>query len=370
MNDEQYMKLAISLGEAAAGQTGRNPSVGCVIVKDGRIVGMGAHLKQGEAHAEVHALNMAGAEAAGGTAYVTLEPCSHHGKTPPCADRLIRERVQRVVVGAKDPNPLVAGRGIARLRENGIEVSVGVLREEAERLHEPFFRSVANERPYVAAKAAMTLDGRVAAPTGDSKWITNAASRAFAHELRHRHQAILVGVGTVIADDPRLTARTGDGPTREPTRVIVDSRLRTPPESAALAPRADGAPPALVLTTETAPAAARAALAARGAVVIDCGPGPRVDLLLALGELYRLGIGTVLAEGGGTIVGALLAERLVDMLYAFVAPKIIGVGGPSGFELPGAARMQDAIALERLTIRQFEGDVLFAGIPVYPKETR
>ncbi len=370
LNDEQYMRLALTLGNAALGQTGTNPSVGCVVAKQGRIVGMGAHLRQGEAHAEVHALDMAGAEAAGSTVYVTLEPCSHHGRTPPCADRLVREGVKRVVVAAQDPNPLVAGRGIARLREHGIEVTVGVLAAEAEALHEAFFHTIVRGRPFVAAKTAMTLDGRIAAPTGDSKWITNAASRAFVHELRHRYAAILVGVGTVLADDPSLTARGDEAPKRDPVRVIVDSRLRTPPGAKALSPRSDGEPPAIVLTTSAADPAARREIEARGAVVVDCGPGPRVDLELALSELYARGIAAVLVEGGGAVAGALLEARLVDKVYAFVAPKIVGAGGPSGFEFPGVPAMRDAIRLDRLEVRTFDGDVLFEGYPVYAKETR
>lgn len=370
MRDETYMRLALHLAEAALGQTGTNPSVGCVVVKNGRILGMGAHLRQGEAHAEVHALNMAGAEAEGSTVYVTLEPCSHHGRTPPCADRLIRERVQRVVVAVTDPNPQVSGQGIARLRENGIEVTVGVLAEEAAMQHEVFFHNVSKGRPFLAVKTAMTLDGRIAAPTGDSQWITNGASRAFVHELRHRYQAILVGVGTVLADNPKLTARGGPAPSRDPVRIIADSQLRTPPDCAALAPRADGQPPAVILTTSTASREARSALADRGAVLIDCGPGPRVDFALALGELGKRGIASILAEGGGTVSGALLTARLVDKVYAFIAPKLIGSGGPSAFEFPGFERMADAIVLERREIRSFDEDMLLTGYPVYPGETR
>lgn len=371
MEDEHYMRLALTLAEAALGQTGTNPSVGCVVVNGGRIVGMGAHLRQGEAHAEVHALEMAGREAEGSTVYVTLEPCSHYGRTPPCADRLVRDRVKRVVVAVLDPNPRVSGRGVARLRENDIEVTVGVLEAQATELHEVFFHNVAAGRPFVAVKTAMTLDGRIAGPTGDSKWITNSASRAFVHELRHRYHAILVGIGTVLADNPRLTARGRAGPKRDPVRVIVDSRLRTPPDAAALDPRADGAPSAIILTTSAAAdAAARSALAARGAEIVDCGPGPRVDLALALQELGKRDIASVLVEGGGTMNGALLAARLVDKVYAFIAPKIIGTGGPSGFELPGFSKMTDAIGLERLEVRTFGGDVLFAGKPAYPAETR
>ncbi|WP_411829901.1 bifunctional diaminohydroxyphosphoribosylaminopyrimidine deaminase/5-amino-6-(5-phosphoribosylamino)uracil reductase RibD, partial [Paenibacillus ehimensis] len=224
------MNLALQLAASAAGQTGINPVVGCVIVKDGRIVGMGAHLKRGEAHAEIHALNMAGNEAAGATAYVTLEPCSHFGKTPPCSDRLIREGVKRVVVAATDPNPLVAGSGIARLRASGIEVTEGVLEREANALNETFNTFIVTRRPFVTVKSASTLDGKIAARTGDSKWITGEASRAYVHTLRHRHQAIMVGIGTVLADDPSLTTRL-PVPGLHPIRVVVDSTLRLPHEA-------------------------------------------------------------------------------------------------------------------------------------------
>jgi len=365
MEDQQYMALALDLAEAALGQTGTNPSVGCVVVKEGRIVGLGAHLRQGEAHAEVYALNMAGAEAEGSTVYVTLEPCSHYGRTPPCAERLVKERVKRVVVAAQDTDPRVSGRGIALLRENGIEVTVGVLQERAIAQNEVFFHVIAKKRPFVAVKTAATLDGKIATHTGDSKWITNSASRTFVHELRHRYQAIMAGVGTVLADNPQLTARGGPAPKRQPIRVIVDSRLRTPPTAAALEPRADGQPSALILTTSAAPADARAALTARGAQCIDCGPGPRVDLSLALQELGKLGIASVLVEGGGQLSGSLLAAGLADKVYAFVAPKIVGAGGPANFDFPGAAKMAAAVTLDRVNIRAFDSDVLIEGYPVY-----
>lgn len=365
VSDERYMKTAIELAAATQGQTGTNPSVGCVVVKDGSVVGFGAHLRQGEAHAEVHALDMAGARAEGSTVYVTLEPCSHHGRTPPCADRLVRERVKRVVIATIDPNPLVGGQGAARLREHGIEVTVGVLEREGQALNEVFFHNMNTGRPFVAVKTASTLDGRIAAPGGDSKWITGEASRAYVQALRHRHPAIMVGVGTVLADNPKLTARVPVA-SRDPLRVIVDSQLRTPPDAAALAPRGDGLPPALLLTTSAAPAAARAALAARGADIVDCGAGPRVDLFLALQALKERGIASVLVEGGGTLSGALLAARMVDRVHAFIAPKIVGVGGPANFDLPGAARMADAIVLARIKVETFGDDVLVTGVPTYP----
>lgn len=247
LNDEFYMKLALELAEGAAGQTGINPAVGCVVVKDGRIVGMGAHLRRGEAHAEVHALNMAGAEAEGATVYVTLEPCSHHGRTPPCSDRLIAEKVRRVVAAMSDPNPRIAGSGLRKLREYGIETSVGLMEERAKKLNETFLKFISTGLPFVTLKTAVTLDGRIAARTGHSKWVTGSASREAVHTLRHRHQAILVGKETVLQDDPELTTRLSV-PGLNPIRLVVDSRLQLPPTMRIFGPEA----PTWVLATEQA----------------------------------------------------------------------------------------------------------------------
>ncbi|WP_019536705.1 bifunctional diaminohydroxyphosphoribosylaminopyrimidine deaminase/5-amino-6-(5-phosphoribosylamino)uracil reductase RibD [Paenibacillus ginsengihumi] len=366
INDEFYMRLALQLAAAAQGQTDINPAVGCVLVKDGRIVGTGAHLKRGEAHAEVHALNMAGAEAKGATAYVTLEPCSHHGRTPPCSDRLIREGVRRVVAACTDPNPLVAGRGLKRLREHGVEVTAGILEREALRLNEAFNKYILTRRPFVTVKTASTLDGRIAAKTGDSKWISGEASRAFVHTLRHRHQAIMVGIGTVLADDSALTTRL-PVPGRNPIRVVVDSALRLPIDARLVR---DGEAPVIVLTTAAAPADRREALKARGVTVIDCGPGPRVDLEAAMDRLGELEIASVLLEGGGRLNGAMLERGLVDKVVLFLAPKIIGGGpqAPASFEFAGFDRMAEAIRLNDVQIERFGDDLCLMGYPKYEQE--
>lgn len=366
LNDEYYMRLAIQLAASATGQTGINPVVGCVLVKDGRVVGMGAHLKRGEAHAEINALQMAGPEAVGSTAYVTLEPCSHHGKTPPCSDRLVREGVKRVVVAASDPNPLVAGSGIERLRANGIEVTVGVLQREAEELNESFNKFIVTRRPFVTLKSASTLDGKIASKTGDSKWITNEASRSFVHTLRHRHQAIMVGIGTVLADDPQLTTRL-PVPGLNPIRVVVDSTLRLPHDAKLVR---DGAAPTVVLTTEGAPEARRRELEALGVDVIDCGPGPAVDLDAAMARLGEREIGSLLVEGGGKLSGAFLERRLADKLVLFFAPKIIGGGpqAPGNFEFAGFDAMSEAIRLDRLKVEQMGDDLCLTGYPLYGSE--
>lgn len=227
MNDEHYMQMALQLARSVAGQTSPNPPVGSVVVKDGEILGMGAHLKAGEAHAEVHALNMAGDKAAGATIYVTLEPCSHHGKTPPCADLVIERGLKRTVVAVSDPNEKVAGRGLQKLRDAGIDVTVGVMKKEAEAVNEVFFHYTRTKMPYVTMKTAVSFDGKTATHTGDSKWITGEEARLDVHHYRHTHDAILVGVGTVLADNPSLTTRIPTGG-KNPLRIILDRNLRTP----------------------------------------------------------------------------------------------------------------------------------------------
>ncbi|MEO3945248.1 bifunctional diaminohydroxyphosphoribosylaminopyrimidine deaminase/5-amino-6-(5-phosphoribosylamino)uracil reductase RibD [Gorillibacterium sp. CAU 1737] len=364
LSDDHYMGLALNLARGTAGQTGINPAVGCVVVKDGRIVGMGAHLKRGTAHAEVHALNMAGGEAEGATVYVTLEPCSHHGKTPPCADRLVAERVARVVVAASDPNPAVAGRGLARLREQGIAVVTGVREAEALALNEAFRKYIVTGMPFVTLKTASTLDGRVASRTGDSRWITNPQSREFVHVLRHRNQAVLTGIGTVLADDPEFSTRLSV-PALQPVRVIVDSELRLPSDARLLRPGSGG--PVLVLTREGADPERARRLVERGAEVVPVeGAGARVSLRAALRELGRREIGSVLLEGGGRLNGAMLAEQLVDKLVLFFAPKIIGgANAPVSFAFEGFDRMADAIRFTNMKAEPFGEDLCLTGYPIY-----
>ncbi len=363
LQDETYMRLALQLAQGALGQTGVNPAVGCVIVKDGRVIGLGSHLRRGEAHAEIHALAMAGSEAEGSTVYVTLEPCSHYGKTPPCANRLIEEKVKRVVIAALDPNPQVAGSGAARLREHGIEVTHGLLEMEATELNEVFNVFITTGMPFVTLKTALTLDGKIASRTGDSKWITNAESRAFVHTLRHRHAAIMVGSGTVVADDPLLTARL-EVPALQPTRIVVDARLRTPPNAAMLR---DGAAPVYILTTDNAPREKWQQLEQAGAVLIPCGSGPNVSLQTAMKELAARDLSSILLEGGGKLNGAMLAEKLIHKIHLFIAPKIIGGGAaaPGAFDFAGFPLMADAIELRKLSVDRFGDDVCLTGYPDY-----
>ncbi|AIQ13559.1 bifunctional diaminohydroxyphosphoribosylaminopyrimidine deaminase/5-amino-6-(5-phosphoribosylamino)uracil reductase RibD [Paenibacillus durus] len=361
MNDEFYMSLALDMAERAQGQTGINPVVGCVVVKDGAVIGLGTHLKRGTGHAEVHALNMAAGQAAGSTAYVTLEPCSHYGKTPPCSERLIAEGVTRVVIACEDPNPQVAGRGIAMLRKAGIEVEVGLLRERALRLNEKFIKYILTKQPFVTLKSASTLDGKIATRTGDSKWISNEAARGIVHTIRHRHQGIMVGVGTVIADNPSLTTRT-EVPGINPVRIIIDSNLRTPLESSVVT---DKQAQTIIVAAETVDAAKEEALTAAGVQVLRCGAGPQVDLNTAMSRLGELEIGSILLEGGGILNGAMLEQGLVDRVVLFFAPKIVGGGAaaPAAFSFDGVELMSNAITLRGVEVEVLGDNVCISGIP-------
>ncbi|MBC8080717.1 MAG: bifunctional diaminohydroxyphosphoribosylaminopyrimidine deaminase/5-amino-6-(5-phosphoribosylamino)uracil reductase RibD [Gorillibacterium sp.] len=364
LSHEYYMDLALNLARATSGQTDSNPAVGCVIVKAGRIIGMGAHLKRGTAHAEVHALNMAGNEAEGATAYVTLEPCSHHGRTPPCADRLVAEKVARVVVAALDPNPLVAGQGIARLTAEGIDVIVGVRTQEALALNEMFNRYIVTKRPYVTLKTASTLDGRIATSSGDSKWITNALSRDYVHQLRHNHQAIMVGIGTILADDPMLTTRL-EVPGLDPIRVVVDSTLRLPLHARLFHTKSKQAQ-VIIFTTAKADPVKRKQLEALGAEVLLTGNGPQVDLSRAMELLGEREIGSVLLEGGGRLNGAMLESRLIDKMVLFYAPKIVGGrNAPANFDFDGFNQMSHALKLTRTHVQMFGDDICLTGYPDY-----
>jgi diaminohydroxyphosphoribosylaminopyrimidine deaminase/5-amino-6-(5-phosphoribosylamino)uracil reductase len=367
LNDESYMRLALQMAEQARGQTGINPVVGCVIVKDGRIVGMGAHLQRGSHHAEINALLMAGSEAEGSTVYVTLEPCSHHGRTPPCSERLVTERVKRVVVACTDPNPVVAGTGIQQLRNHGIEVRVGVCEEEARMMNEAYNKYIISRIPWVTLKTATTLDGKIAARSGDSKWISGETSRELVHTLRHRHQAIMVGVDTIIADNPQLTTRLSV-PGLQPLRVIIDSKLRIPLDAHVVTERDART---LVITTQSASIEQMMRLNALGAEVMKCGDGPRVDLGLAMVMLGEREISSVLLEGGGTLNGAMLDGGLVDKLILFISPKIIGGGAQarSAFEFAGFDRMADAIAIERFQVERVGNDCCMIGYPRYERSS-
>jgi diaminohydroxyphosphoribosylaminopyrimidine deaminase/5-amino-6-(5-phosphoribosylamino)uracil reductase len=342
--DEGFMRRALALAARGLGETNPNPVVGCLVVKDGRIVAEGAHARAGGPHAEVLALRRAGARARGGTLYVTLEPCAHHGRTPPCAPLVRDAGLARVVVAHGDPHPLVRGRGEALLRRAGIRVDTGVLRAEAARLNERFLVWARLGRPFVLLKAALTLDGRIATAEGRSRWITSAEQRGQARWLRRLHDAVLVGVGTAVADDPLLlpTPRT-----RRPfTRVVLDTRLRLPPASR-LVQTASPRAPLLVLTCAPDPDRRRA-LASKGVEVVPVAEvDGRVSVAAALSALATRGITSVMVEGGSEVLGSFAAARLGDEVALFRAPLLLGgrrsrpsFGGPDPKDVRDALRLE------------------------------
>ena len=377
MPPSAFMAIALEEAEAALGATSPNPAVGAVLVREGRILARGRTQPPGGAHAEVMALLEAGRAAGdaargatlGATLYCTLEPCAHTGRTPPCTDALIAAGVARVVYALDDPDAQVSGRGAVALRAAGVAVEVGDGAEESARILEGYLMHRRAGRPFVIVKYAASLDGRIAAASGDARWVSGEAARAWAHELRTRADAILVGSGTVLADDPALTARPEGVPAaRQPLRVIVDARGRV----AALA-RVLGRG-ALVVTTQGSPAAWRAAVAAAGAEVALLPGAPAAGSEarggVALHPLLRLlgerGVLTLLVEGGGTLLGALFDERVVDRVYAVIAPVIIGAAdAPAAVAGRGAATMRDAPRLRDVTVERLGDDVLIGGTPVW-----
>ncbi|HLA78425.1 MAG TPA: bifunctional diaminohydroxyphosphoribosylaminopyrimidine deaminase/5-amino-6-(5-phosphoribosylamino)uracil reductase RibD [Vicinamibacteria bacterium] len=341
-DDERLMRRALELAVRGLGATNPNPMVGCVLVKGRRIVGEGWHRRAGGPHAEVFALRQAGARARGATAYVTLEPCSHHGRTPPCAPRLGEAGVKRVVVAIRDPNPAVSGRGLRLLRRAGLAVEVGVEAEEARRLNLRFLTAARRERPYVLLKVATTLDGRIAVASGDSKWITSPVQRRAARRLRGLHDAVAVGIGTVLADDPLLLPEPR--PRRPFSRIVFDSQLRLPIGSRLV--RSLGQSPVWAVTGH-APAARRRALEAAGVTVIEVPTKKgRVSLLRALAELRRRGIWSLMVEGGSEVLGGFLAEPAFDHLALFRAPLLLGGRGSlAAFGGPNPERLAEALRL-------------------------
>jgi diaminohydroxyphosphoribosylaminopyrimidine deaminase/5-amino-6-(5-phosphoribosylamino)uracil reductase len=357
--DENYMRRAIILARKGVGRTAPNPAVGCVIVRDGSIVGEGWHRRAGTPHAEVHALVQAGALARGADVYVTLEPCAHCGKTPPCAATLIAAGVGRVIAGMVDPNPKVCGKGMEMLRAAGIPVTIGVLEQECRLLNEPFIKHVTTGLPFVICKVALTLDGRIATATGDSKWVTNEQSRRYVHRLRSSVDAIMVGSGTVRADDPELTSRIPGG--RDPLRVIVDSALSLPAESKVF--HLDS--PVRTVVATLAPSAGGAGmLEALGVEVLACGASKgRVDLVDLMRQLGARGVQSILLEGGATLAGEALRQGLIDKFLFFYASKIVGGEAPGPFAGPGAETMAAALRLRDLRLRRFGTDLLLTAYP-------
>ena len=371
------MRSALELAAGGTGWVSPNPLVGCVIVNNGEVVGRGYHQRFGGPHAEVHALHEAGNRAEGAVLYVTLEPCCHTGKTPPCIDAILQARLGRVVAAMRDPNPRVDGGGLSRLENAGVEVAVGVCEAEARRLNEAFVKHITTRRPFVTSKSAITLDGKIATRSGASRWITGEAARAAGHQLRHANDAILVGIGTVVQDDPQLTTRLFLPPPSErglggglqrganPLRIVVDSTLRLSPGAQVADVAAERR--TLIVTTEKAKAAKVKTLEARGVEVIRlpaCGDG-RVSLDALCAVLGERGIASVLVEGGAVLTAALLRQRLIDKMVFFVAPKIIGGDGISAFGPCGIDTMEQALSLRDLTSRQVGDDLMLEAYPAW-----
>ena len=358
MNDRDYMQRALDLAKNGWGWTSPNPMVGAVIVKDGEIIGEGWHAKYGELHAERAALAACAGDPAGATMYVTLEPCCHQGKQPPCTDAILEAKIARVVIGSADPNPQVAGKGVQILRDAGVEVTEGVLKEECDALNDVFFHYITTGQPFVVLKYAMTLDGKLAAYTGVSKWITGEKARAHVQLQRGRYRAIMVGVGTVLGDDPRLTCRAEGG--RNPLRVICDTHLRTPltavvVQTAALIPT--------LIATCSDDAEAVAKYQAKGCQVVTFPKkGDTVDITAVMAYLGKNGVDSVLLEGGSGLHWSALEAGLVNKVQAYIAPKLLGgaearspVGG-KGFPTPS-----DVVKVENITITQLGPDYLLEG---------
>lgn len=353
------MKLALNLAEKGRGKVSPNPMVGAVIVKNGKVIGEGYHEKYGSAHGEVNAINNSIEDVKGGTMYVTLEPCSHYGKTPPCVEKIIKNKINRVVIGMVDPNPVVSGDGIKKLKEAGIEVVVGILEKECKKLNEVFIKYITQKKPFGILKIAMSLDGKIATFSGESKWITGEKSRNMVHMLRNEVSGIMVGVETVIKDNPQLTCRLENG--KNPVRIIVDSTLRIPMESKVIE-EAD-ITETIIATTEKAEKKKLAKLEALGVTILTIkSKENRVDLKELMKALGEKKIDSILIEGGATLNFSAFKEGIVDKVQVYIAPKIIGgeksktsVGG-SGIEI-----LKNAYKVKNITSRTVEEDILIEG---------
>lgn len=330
--DERYMRIALGLAKKAEGHTSPNPMVGAVIVKNGRVVGRGYHKRCGSAHAEVNAIRDAGRHARGATMYVTLEPCDHFGRTPPCTNAIIDSGVRRVIAAMKDPNPINNGRGLKKLKLNGIETRINVLKDEAQSLNKPYIKFVTKKMPYVTLKLAESLDGKIAARTGDSKWITSEDARRYVHELRSKSDAVMVGANTVISDNPKLLARGG---VRQPLRIVVCGQRKIPVNAK--------------IFSDTK----------KSSVVLARSRTGRVDIGRLLKQLAGLQIVNILVEGGGELAASLIESKLVDRFLFFIAPKIIGGrDAVTSVEGLGVGRIADAVILKNLKTRRFKNDIL------------
>jgi diaminohydroxyphosphoribosylaminopyrimidine deaminase/5-amino-6-(5-phosphoribosylamino)uracil reductase len=359
--DTAYMKLALRLAAKGAGWVSPNPMVGAVVVKDGQVVGRGYHRRAGAPHAEVEALKAAGGAARGAELYVTLEPCNHQGKTPPCTEAILAAGVRRVVMATRDPNPRVTGGGAERLAAQGVEVAVGPMAAEARQLNEAWFHWVRTGQPWVVVKAACSLDGKIATATGESQWLTGEAARAVGHRLRHRVDAIVVGIGTVLADNPQLTCRLPSRRAKDPIRIVLDSRLRLPLTSRLL--NLKSAAPTWVACTSPALTGQIRALEAQGAEVLVLPPDAgRVSLPALLELLGARQVQSLLVEGGAETLGSFFDRGLVHQFNFFYAPKILGgLKAPGMVAGRGVIHLGEAHIARKVKIRRVGPDLLISG---------
>ncbi|MEW6409451.1 MAG: bifunctional diaminohydroxyphosphoribosylaminopyrimidine deaminase/5-amino-6-(5-phosphoribosylamino)uracil reductase RibD [Nitrospirota bacterium] len=363
--DEYFMRLALRLAEKGKGKTNPNPLVGAVVVKNGRVCGRGYHKKAGMPHAEKVAIEDAGSDAKGATLYVNLEPCCHHEKkTPPCTSLIANSGITRVVIGCIDPNPYVSGRGIKELDDAGIEVTTGILEEESKRLNEVFFKYITTKKPFVILKAAITIDGKIATSTGKSQWITGEKARQAVHRLRNQVDAVLVGIGTILKDNPNLTARTKSKKAKDPCRVIVDSLLNIPLDSNVLIQKSSA--PTYIVTTKPVPEDRVKHLKDLGAKILFFDSiNNHISLNQLMIRLGEIGITSVMIEGGSRINASALRERIVDKIILFVAPKILG--GKNAIGMVGGISpesLEDAIVIKWSRLRRVGDDIMVEGYVV------
>ena len=364
-NHEFYMDLALSNARAMKGQTDPNPLVGSVIVNGNRIVGVGTHLKAGEPHAEIHAIQMAGALSKGGTIYVTLEPCSHHGRTGPCAEAIVRAGIKKAVIATLDPNPVVSGNGVSILKEAGIEVITGVREEESQKMNEVFNKFIVKKKPFVTLKSGITLDGKVATHSFSSKWITSEEARLDVHHLRNENMAILVGINTALKDNPALTTRIPNG--RNPIRVVLDSTLKIPLDYQLIT---DKQAETWIFTSQNCDNAKRKTLESLGINVFETSSEESVDPNEVVQLLGEKGISSVLIEGGGNVNASFLENKLIDKVVLYFAPKLIGGrDAPTFLEGTGIDQVKDAVELTDTDIIKIGRDFKFTGYPIYADKT-
>ena len=355
------MKRALELSEKAMGFVNPNPLVGAVIVRDNRIIGEGYHEYFGGSHAEVNAFKNAKENVEGATMYVTLEPCAHYGKTPPCANAIVKNKIAKVVIGMIDPNPLVAGKGIEILRSNGIEVTTGIMDTEIKKTNEIFIKYITHKEPFCVMKTAMTIDGKIATSIGDSKWISNEKSRAYVHELRQMVSGIMVGIGTVLTDDPELTTRRKDKSSKNPIRIIIDSTAKIPLEANVL--KCDEKTKTIIVTTEFAKESKIEAIKQKGAqVIVTPSKNNLVDLKCLMAVLGGRGIDSILLEGGSTLNYSAIDEGIVDKVITFISPKIFGgTSGKTPVGGQGIEHVKDSIKLLDTQVTRFDEDIMIEG---------